>query len=587
MSAPFVAVCPSCSAKLKLKAAPASGKKLKCPKCEKVFAPKVPKADVDEDPWDLPDESSQSSTDEWGDEGGDAGESSYAPSRSRRVATVSRSSGSGEFPTAIVVSIVGLFALIFLGLIAGPPLMRAIANAMKPKVDPNYFISADLGIAFQLEPQRLLSMPDLPPAWRQGPEFEKTSGDLKAQIGVDIADIKAVRIAMPIPSGPPQPGASPSQDLRGQLILAKPPVFAASQPFVDIEGIRCYRDPAGKAKVLYCAGKDDTVLFAEEQTMRACLGAWKRGDNRPPEPVLPSTLLSVAMSTQPFSNQISQLQQSPFAAANPMMPALQSLQTNVKSISLGIGPMVINAGQPEEPKIMLQFFSDDDAKASAFAKSLEDALTTMNQQLGNPLMGAMLGERAEFARTVASTKPLALGRTVTVAVSLPADFLKQVVQSMPAFPTSGGGALPSFPGSSMPMSPPGGFPQAGAGAFPVSPGMSPGAMPAGAIPIGAMPPGATPAGGAHAGPPTGAIPPGVVPPGAAAAVTPPGTPAGSPATPLTGAAGPPAGTPGPTAITPSAHGAPPRLSGPPTTPTAVPGSPATPPGGSPASPPKP
>ena len=95
MSAPFVAVCPSCSAKLKLKAAPASGKKLKCPKCEKVFAPKVPKGDADEDPWDLPDESSQSSTDdEWGDDGG---ESSFAPARSRRVPTVSRSSGSGEF----------------------------------------------------------------------------------------------------------------------------------------------------------------------------------------------------------------------------------------------------------------------------------------------------------------------------------------------------------------------------------------------------------------------------------------------------------------------------------------------------------
>lgn len=583
MSAPFVAVCPSCSAKLKLKAAPASGKKLKCPKCEKVFAPKVPKGDADEDPWDLPDESSQSSTDdEWGDDGG---ESSFAPARSRRVPTVSRSSGSGEFPTAIVATIVGVFALIFLGVIAGPPLMRAISDAMKPKVDPNYFIAGDLGIAIQLEPQRLLAMPDLPPAWRQGPEFEKTSNDLKAQIGVDIADIKAVRFAMPIPSGPPQPGTTPAQNMRGQLILAKPPVFAASQPFIDIEGIRCYRDPAGKAKVLYCAGKADTVLFAEEQTMRACLGAWKRGDARPPEPVLPSTLLSVAMSTQPFSGQITQLQQSPFAAANPMMPVLQSLQTNVKSVSLGVGPMAASAGQPEEPKFMLQFFADDDAKASAFAKSLEEALATLNQQLGNPLMGAMLGDKADFARSVASTKPLASGRSVAITVNLPADFLKQVVQSMPAFPTSDSGALSGFPGPSLPISPPGGFPQVGAGGTPGAPGMSPGVMPPGAIP-----PGAVPAGGAHGAPPPGIVPPGVIPPGAAPAAGPPGMPAVSPAAPPAGAAGTPvspAGTPGLPGNSPAAHGAPARPAPPANTPVVAPGSPAAAARGSPAAPPKP
>jgi predicted Zn finger-like uncharacterized protein len=560
MSAPFIAVCPSCSAKLKLKAAPAAGKKMKCPKCEKVFAPKVPKADADEDPWDLPDESSQgASDDEWGEE---PAESSYSPSRSRRNAVVSRSSsGSGEFPTAIVVSIVGIFALIFLGLIAGPPLFRAIVDAMKPKVDPNYFIAGNLGIAIQLEPGRLLAMPDLPPAWRQGPEFDKASADFKAQLGVDISDIQAVRIAMPIPSGPPQPGTNPADQMRGQLILTKPPVFAANQTPIMIEGIPCYSDPTGKAKVIYCAGRSNTVLFAQEQTMRACLGAWKRGEARPPEPVLPSTLLSMYMVTAPISGSISQLQQSPFASANPMMPALQSFQTNVKSLSVGIGPRLINAGQPEETRFSIQFFADDDAKASAFATSLEQALSTAASQLNNPLMAVMLGEQATFAKTVVSAKPLTIGNTVAMSVPLPPDFMKQVVQSMPGLPGSGGSGLPEFPTSALPMAPPGGFTPSAGMPGPMAPGMPAGVMPAGAMPAGApgaMTPGAIPAGSAQ---------PVAIPAGHAG--PPPGTPTGAPLVP---AGGSPA--------VPPAHVAAPPGTGAPATPIVAPGSPA-------ASPPKP
>lgn len=568
MPAPMIAVCPSCSAKLKLKAAPAAGKKLKCPKCEKVFVPAIPKAEED-DPWDLPDESSQGASDD--DWGGDEEEPSYTPSRSRRTPVVSRSSsGSGAFPTAIVAAVVGIFALIFLGLIAGPPLVRAISDAMKPKVDPAYFIAGDLGLAIQLEPPRLLAMPDLPPAWRQGADFDKTNADLKAQLGVEISDIQVVRLAMPIPAGPPQPGTSPTQQMRGQLILSKPPVFPAAQTTVSIEGIPCYSDTSGKSKVLYCAGKNNTVLFAEEQTMRACLGAWKRGDAKPPEPVLQSTLVSMSMATAPIAGSISQMQQSPFAAANPMMPVLQSFQANVKSITVGIGPMAASSGQPEEPRISIQFFSEDDAKASSFGKSLEEALNTASTQLGNPIVGAMLGDKAGFAKTVASTKPVTSGRSVTLSVSLPQDFMKQVVQSMPAPPGRAGGGLPTFPGPTLPMSPPGGFgPPGGA----TSPGL-PGAIPGGAIPGASAPgihgagapgvPGATAPGIPAAGAPGihGAGAPGVAPPGhsgpAAGAPVIPVAGAGLPANPAAGAHSAPTAPSGPAVPAVNPSGAPKR-----------------------------
>ncbi len=464
MSTPFLAVCPGCSAKLKLKAAPAAGKKLKCPKCERVFAPKVPKPAANEelDAWDLPDESSQPDVgdDEDLDEGdAPVDQSGYVPSRSRSRQTPGKkrsgkkgNSGSGEFPTKILVGVVGVAVLIFGGFLASGPVFNALKGIFAPSVDPAHFIAGNLGVAIQLEPQRLLAIPDLPPAWRQGPDFDKANVDLKAQLGVEIRDVEVVRIVIPIPSGPPQPGASPGDQMRGELVLSKPPVFPANQTPTVIEGIPCYSDPAGKANVIYCAGAKNTILFAQEQTMRACLGAWKRGEARPPKPDLRSTLLSVSMMTAPLSEPISQLQSSPFAAGNPMMPLLQSLKTNVRSVSVAIGPVLINKGEPEESRFSVQFLSEDDAKAEAFAKTLEEALATAAAQLSNPLMGVMLGDKADFAKSIVSAKPFTIGRSTSIWVPLPPEFMKQVAQSIPGLPGAGNSGLPAFPGSPLPLS---------------------------------------------------------------------------------------------------------------------------------------
>jgi hypothetical protein len=483
MSTPFLAVCPGCSAKLKLKAAPAAGKKLKCPKCERVFAPKVPKPAAHEelDAWDLPDESSQPDVGDEDDQDevdAPVEPSGYVPSRSRGRQTSGKkrsgkkgSAGGGEFPTKIVVGVLGVAVLIFGGFLASGPIFNALKGLLAPSVDPAYFIAGNLGVALEISPQQLLAIPTVPARFKQGPDFDKLNGELKTRLGIEIADIDVIQIALPLMTSMPvaapgtPPGTPPPNPVRGLLRLKRPAVFASQTPTV-IEGVNCYPDalPNGRT-MLYCRGRGETVLFAEEPVMRSCLGAWKRGEAKPPQPTFSGGVLTLDIPSTSISQQMARFPaptMAPPGGSNPLQDFSQSFQTNVSNVSIALT-------NPSALSLSVSFAALDDTKAQAFKTTLETQLRNLATQLEAFQAGGMdamiLGPYATFAKTVVTTQPTLTSNTVALTFSLPADALNGAFATMPlglpfdAAPTAvaapGDTPSPEAPTTSGSQSPPG------------------------------------------------------------------------------------------------------------------------------------
>jgi hypothetical protein len=448
MSTPFLAVCPGCSAKLKLKAAPAAGKKLKCPKCERVFAPKVPKPAASEelDAWDLPDESSQPDVgdDEDLDEGdAPVEQSGYVPSRSRGRQTPGKKrsgkkgAGSGEFPIKIVAGVVGVAVLIFGGLLASGPLWNALKGLLAPSVDPAYFIAGNLGVAMEISPSQLLAIPNVPAKFKQGPDFDKLNREFKTRLGIELADIEVIQIALPLLSAMPvaapgtAPGTPPPNPVRGLLRLKRPAVFASQTPTV-IEGVNCYPDalPNG-GTMLYCRGRGETVLFAEEPVMRSCLGAWKRGEAKPPQPTFSGGVLTLDIPSTSITQQMERFpapMMAPPGGSNPLQDFSQSFQTNVSNVSIALT-------NPSALSLSVNFATADETKAQAFKAALETQLRSFATQLQAFQAGGMdaliLGPYSTFAKTVVTTQPTLTSNTVALTFALPANAMDSVFATMP------------------------------------------------------------------------------------------------------------------------------------------------------------
>lgn len=472
MPGPFSTVCPSCSAKLRLKTAPPTGKKIRCPKCEETFVPES-EAAREVDPWDIPDESSMPSRGEDDDNTGDEEERErYVPARSLKKKPTKRKAASAPFPTGPVVGGVAVVGLIVLVAMFAGPVMKAIQAAAAPRVDPAYFLAHDNGLVFDMAPNALLALPGVPPTWTAGPNFEKFNKDLDNDLGIKLADIAALQVSMVMPQagaapgmvgGAPggmpggMPGAMPGAGMAGAptmrvvMRLSKSPSIHSGHKQETIEGVRCYAGTDGQAtNMLFCQGTDNTLLMADPAVMRETLAAWKRGDARPTQPPAPGGPMSVHISGGLLARADT--------SAGPMagmaaMPGAEDAQKFVKSMQANVSGVTLSLLNAGSPSLNIAFRSADPAKAQAFKTdfdTLRAALSGQFKLLAMAGMGQALGAATTPIQSALDAQSQGTGNETTLSVPIPAELIQQGLANMPSpFESAlsrGGSGQPGFGG---------------------------------------------------------------------------------------------------------------------------------------------
>jgi predicted Zn finger-like uncharacterized protein len=452
MSGPFSTVCPSCSAKLRLKSAPPAGKRIRCPKCEEAFVPASEEA-REVDPWDLPDESSMPSP---GDDDDDANEDEeterYVPARSMKKKPGKRKKPAAPFPTGLVVGGVAVVGLIVLVAMFAGPLLKALQAAAAPKVDPAYFLAHDNGLVFDMAPNALLALPGVPPTWTAGPNFEKFNKEMENDLGIKLADIAAIQMSMvmapPVAApgmvgGAPGaiPGAMPGAGMgqgvvpkmRVVMRLSKVPSIHSGHKQETIEGVRCYAGTDGQAtNMLFCQGTDNTLLMAEPAVMRETLAAWKRGDARPNQPPAPGGPMSVHFS----GGMLAQADTSAGPLASmAAMPGAEDVQKFVKSMQANVSGVTLSLLNAGGPSLNIAFRSADPAKAQAFKADFDTLRASLSGQfklLAMAGMGQALGPASTPIQSALDAQSQGTGNETTLAVPIPAELIQQGLATMPS-----------------------------------------------------------------------------------------------------------------------------------------------------------
>ena len=411
-------VCPACQAKLRLKAAPKAGAKIRCPKCQKPFA--VPAPEDDLDPWMTMSEADQPTAE-------DEEEESEAPVRVKSKSKSKKKKSQSSFdPTKLIVGIgvLVLIGLLIFGLFQGAKLLIAFE---RPKLDPAYLDLASQGVAMRLDIDSLLNSPLVPASARPADAVARANDSLKSSLGVEMSDTLDIVAALNAPSGPGFMAAGGAKGI-GMIRFKKAPRMLLNIEPTDVEGVRCYVRNSLSGRELVTIGTGNTIIFGDENLLRQTITNWKAGKKPTATIEFRPGLMTFHVGNQTLQPQLNQAASmgGGFGGPNPFAKIAQSFVNSKADVQLAITTTTAIAAE-------ISLFTPTPEQLSQLKTEIETFRTEMKPMAG---MLAAMGGAAQGADTIqtALNSPLdSSGNRISLSIPLPGEASAPLFQATSVF----------------------------------------------------------------------------------------------------------------------------------------------------------